>query len=325
MTTQDSDIIANPAWTIAEVSDGGERVTHLSPNDCYYAHLSLYYFSLAYCKDGIVLDAGSGAGYGSNYLAKNGVRQVKAIDISEKAIAFSKDYFQQPNLEYQAMDLQEIIGFEPHSFDFIFSSNTLEHVPDLRKFFQKAWSLLKSDGSMMIVVPPIAHEIDWSRNIDNVYHLNIWTPRQWYHVLNMYFDEVRPYWHGFDIPGVNLDFHNTPEETVIDEKDFTFKQVSLEEFYTHPTLSVIFIVRQPRDKGLLPDLEEPLTFVDKSFTRPFQEKPEPETPPWIRQKYLVLRHLINRSKEILQEEGLVAVIKEFGAFFARKLGLSKQD
>ena len=30
-----------PEWTVADISDGGERITHLYPNDCYFAHLSV--------------------------------------------------------------------------------------------------------------------------------------------------------------------------------------------------------------------------------------------------------------------------------------------
>jgi hypothetical protein len=50
---------------IDEIMNKGERVTHLYPNDCYYGHLSIYYFALQFCQGGTVLDAGSGAGYGS--------------------------------------------------------------------------------------------------------------------------------------------------------------------------------------------------------------------------------------------------------------------
>ena len=43
---------------IALISDGGERVLHLYPNDCYFAHLSIYRFALDLCRGRTVLDAG---------------------------------------------------------------------------------------------------------------------------------------------------------------------------------------------------------------------------------------------------------------------------
>jgi hypothetical protein len=61
---------------VQEISDGGERVTHLERNFVYYVHLSIYDFALQFCQDGLVLDAGSGAGYGSAYLAGSGARHV---------------------------------------------------------------------------------------------------------------------------------------------------------------------------------------------------------------------------------------------------------
>ena len=45
-----------------EIAFGGERVTHLYPNDLYYAHLSIYWFASKFVKDKIVLDAGCGDG-----------------------------------------------------------------------------------------------------------------------------------------------------------------------------------------------------------------------------------------------------------------------
>jgi hypothetical protein len=32
--------------SVEEINVGSERVTHLYPNDCYYARLSIYYFFL---------------------------------------------------------------------------------------------------------------------------------------------------------------------------------------------------------------------------------------------------------------------------------------
>jgi len=102
---------AAPAWSYEEISGGGERVTHLYPNYCYYAHLSVYYFATQFCQGGHVLDAGSGGGYGSNYLAEKGAKYVNAVELSEVSVAFSQNHFQKPNLRYQVMNLENITGF----------------------------------------------------------------------------------------------------------------------------------------------------------------------------------------------------------------------
>ena len=76
--------------------DGGERVTHLYPNDCFVAHRSLYHFVVPFIADATVLDAGSGAGYGAAHLADHGARQVLGVDASPKAVAFSRHHFPPP-------------------------------------------------------------------------------------------------------------------------------------------------------------------------------------------------------------------------------------
>jgi 2-polyprenyl-3-methyl-5-hydroxy-6-metoxy-1,4-benzoquinol methylase len=254
-------------WSVEEVSESGERVTHLYPNDCYKAHLSIYHFATQFCQGGIALDAGSGAGYGTAYLAENGARFVWGVELSDKAVAFSRHYFKRPNLRYRQSDLQAISDFPDRSFDMIFSSNVLEHVPDVTAFFRAASRLLKPEGALVIAVPPIIRESDWAENIDNIYHLNIWTPRQWQHTLSLFFSEIEPYWHGFHKPGATLDFMNTPEQSSMSEKDFIFTPISMEALYKDSSLTVIFVARKPRAEDELPPPSAPLTFVEGSFTK----------------------------------------------------------
>ena len=54
------------------IRENYERVSHLHSDHVYYGHLSIYHFTLQYCIGGQVLDAGSGAGYGSKRLADKG-------------------------------------------------------------------------------------------------------------------------------------------------------------------------------------------------------------------------------------------------------------
>lgn len=98
------------ALEIMAIGNGGERMTHLYPNDCYYAHLSLYRFAAVLAAGKRVLDAGSGAGYGAAYLATHGARQVLGLDISAEGIAFSQRHFRHPNLTFARRDIQALPG-----------------------------------------------------------------------------------------------------------------------------------------------------------------------------------------------------------------------
>ena len=268
MDNKQSTIAKSPSWNIEEITAEGERVTHLYPNDCYYAHLAVYCFASQFCKNRIVLDAGSGAGYGTAYLADHGARDVIGIELNETAVAFSQQNFQRQNLLYKMMDLQIFSGFPPCTFDLIFSSNVLEHVPNVLSFFKSAWQIIKPDGKLLITVPPITREMDWEENIANKYHLNIWTPRQWFSVINQFFEKIQPFWIGFNKPGVSLDFHNTPGQCSIDEKDFVFTPVPLDYYYQVPSLGILFMAEIPLPEKEILSKENQVIFVDNSFTRP---------------------------------------------------------
>lgn len=259
--------VCKSSFDCTYITDAGERVTHLYPNDCYYAHLSIYYFALQYSKDKIVLDAGSGAGYGTSYFAEEGARFVCGIDVSSKAISFSQDHFKRHNVKYQVMDLQETTGFSKNYFDLIFSSNTLEHIPNVTLFLQNAWQLLKREGVMVIAVPPITNEELRKANEKNRYHLNIWSPLQWHHVLSQFFLEVGCYQHQFEKKGIELNFANNPEQSFITEEDFLFSPVSLDQLTESCSITAIFVVRKPLPMSEIPLPNYAVSFIDGSYTR----------------------------------------------------------
>jgi 2-polyprenyl-3-methyl-5-hydroxy-6-metoxy-1,4-benzoquinol methylase len=296
-----------------DISDSGERVTHLYPNDCYYAHLSIYRFASKYSQDKLVLDAGSGAGYGTAYFADEGARFVWGIDVSSKAVAFSLYHFQRPNLRFQVMDLQEISGFPNHYFDLIFSSNTLEHVPDVSLFLQRGWELLKPEGVMIVAVPPIIDEETRALNVANLYHLNIWSPRQWHHVLRQFFSEIECYMHHFEKPGITLDFGNTPEQTIVNEEDFLFLPISLERLSEIGTITAMFVARNPRPKDELPSPGSGISFVDDSFTR------SPPSPVHVADSSNKHRHLLRIAWNLVRHYGLLALMREAYQFCLRRL------
>lgn len=115
-------------WQMIEIiaiSNGGERATHLYPNDCYYAHLSLHRFAAQLAAGKRVLDAGSGTGYGANYLASHGARQAVGLDISADSVAFSQRHFRRPNLRFRCQAILTLPGVAPGSIELIICSSAL--------------------------------------------------------------------------------------------------------------------------------------------------------------------------------------------------------
>lgn len=257
-------------WQMSEIvaiSNGGERVTHLYPNDCYYAHLSLYRFAVQFAVGKRVLDAGSGTGYGAGYLADQGARRVVGLDISADGIAFSQRHFRRQNLRFMRQDIQTLPGVMPGSIELLICSNVLEHLPNVSTFLHAAHRVLSHNGEMLIAVPPVIHEYSRLENLANPYHINVWSPAQWYSALQHFFADVQCYQHISTRPDIALDFMNRPQETVITEADFAFLPVTLDQWLANPTMTLVILARMPREQTMLPRADEKLPLIDNSVTK----------------------------------------------------------
>jgi 2-polyprenyl-3-methyl-5-hydroxy-6-metoxy-1,4-benzoquinol methylase len=243
---------------------GGERVAPFRRNFTFYAHLSIYRFALPFCRGKSVLDAGSGTGYGAAFLAERGCRQVCAVELDSVAVAFSRALFSQPNLEYRVGDVQELKEFRQSSFDVIFSSNVVEHLPRATAFFRRACEVLMPTGMLIMAVPPVTCKASQVQDLLNPYHVNSWSPRHWHTVLSQYFQEIDCYRHGSRAPQPANDASSGPYS----EEDFFFEAVDLDELYQGATHTALFVARGPRAPSSLPAPETPMWFFDHSLTRP---------------------------------------------------------
>jgi SAM-dependent methyltransferase len=235
---------------IALISDGGERVLHLYPNDCYFAHLSIYRFALDLCRGRTVLDAGSGSGYGAAYLAREGALQVTAVEFDDSAVLFRRAHFPMPNLQYHQGDISQIGSTLPHSeFDLIYTSNVVEHIQDVAGFLRGTVLCLKAGGTLVFAVPPIVSQERLDDDLRNPHHINHWSPHQWRDALSRYYRDVVPYRHSYESSGIALDFANTPAQTRVNENEFLFEAVTLEQLYALHTFTVLFVAQDPIDEA----------------------------------------------------------------------------
>lgn len=312
-------------WSAEEISEGGERVSHLHKDWAFYGHLSIYDFATQFCKDAYVLDVGSGAGYGTPCLADAGAHYVIGIDSNEKAVAFSKYHFKRPNLEFQEMSAEKMHDLPPRHFDFIYTSNTLEHVADIPGFLRIAWSLLKPTGALLVAVPPITDERLQYLNIINPHCLNVWSPRQWYSVLDRFFGDITPYLHGVEKIGAFLRPEHMTTGSTLTEKSFVFAPATVDDMYSVFTVTAIFVARGPRTESALPSKNYQLEFVDESFTRPHGY-----IDPEIRKrlgKYFEeaeetsMRKLLRSAITMLHTRRSLAMLIETARFVSKKLSI----
>lgn len=102
-----------------------------------------------------MLDAGSGPGLNSIYLAKLGAK-VSLLDIAPEALDIAKQYFDEMNLK-----ADYVVGsifsmpFADESFDVVWNTGVLEHFePELRKkAFSEMFRVLKKGGKILTLNP----------------------------------------------------------------------------------------------------------------------------------------------------------------------------
>jgi SAM-dependent methyltransferase len=307
----------------SKINEDGERVSHLHRTHFFYAHLSIYDFAVPFCKDAVVLDAGSGAGYGAAHLADAGAEHVLGIDVSERAVEFSKHHFRRDNLDFRRMSVERVADLLPQRFDVIFSSNTLEHVPDVMGFLRGAWSLLKPEGVLLVAVPPITDDRLLYLNLINDYHVNLWSPRQWSFALGQFFDEVSPYLHGVGRVGEDFRPEHAGTDSALTEKDFAIERGTVDDMYDRFTLTAIFAARGPHPQSSVSSAASLPEFVDDSFTR------EPGyIPPSLRKKlrryfepHEPPRSLLARAFHVLRSRGVFALGREMAAYAKKRLDL----
>lgn len=136
-----------------------------------------------------VLDVASGAGYGTALLAERAARAC-GTDIDSETVAFAKNHYKAPNLEYCQGSLVAL-PFPAGSFDAVVSFETIEHIPgDLhQKFMDEVLRVLSPDGFLVISTPD-KHIYSELVDYKNEFHLKEYYRQEFNDFLKQFFPNV---------------------------------------------------------------------------------------------------------------------------------------
>lgn len=105
-------------------------------------------------KDKVVLDIACGSGYGTDYLAGRGAKEVIGSDINEATVRRNQAYYHKTNLRFQAADALKL-PFENDKFDVVVSLETIEHFSEDKQndFLKELKRVLKPEGLIVLSTP----------------------------------------------------------------------------------------------------------------------------------------------------------------------------
>ena len=112
---------------------------------------------------GRVLEIGAGTGWQARSLENHGYN-VSAIDLTSSEYRVNRVW---PVTEYDGKN----IPFEDNTFDIVFSSNVLEHIPHIYEFQKEIHRVLKPNGVALHVLPSSS----WRFWTNITYPLRSWT------------------------------------------------------------------------------------------------------------------------------------------------------
>ena len=169
----------------------GERIVPGKVNaDLLNEHLCRYRFAQLLVKGKVVLDIGSGVGYGSKILAEK-ASSVVAIDLSEEAVRYANEQYAGDNIEMLVGDGRGL-PLASDSVDVVVSFELIEHLHSQQAHLHEVDRVLKPNGLTVISTP---NRIFYSQesNQTNPFHTREFDFREFNSFLKSVFSCVEIY------------------------------------------------------------------------------------------------------------------------------------
>ena len=162
----------------------GERMIPES-SDCFtfWEHIYRYAFACRFVGNKRVLDIACGEGYGSAALQRAGATQVIGVDISEEVCCHVRAKYGIDARQASAEQIPVADG----SIDVIVSFETIEHVPDPRRFLDECVRILIPGGRLIISTP---NKGIYGGDSPNPYHCSEMTEDEFSSTLRATFGKV---------------------------------------------------------------------------------------------------------------------------------------
>jgi 2-polyprenyl-3-methyl-5-hydroxy-6-metoxy-1,4-benzoquinol methylase len=121
----------------------------------WHVHKDLRQWMFKHSGKADILDAGSGFGQYSFYLAKNHPDyRILAVDVKEEQVRDCNEFFTKAGLKNVTFRVDDLVTFrQPESFDLILSVDVMEHILEDVQVFQNFYASLRPGGMVLINTP----------------------------------------------------------------------------------------------------------------------------------------------------------------------------
>ena len=136
-------------------------------------HVERYRFAAEHARPGRLLDLACGVGYGTRLIAdeREDIESLLGVDLSPEAIGYATREYAGDRVRYEIGDAMTFRQDAPEFFETVVSLETIEHVPDPVRFFERLASFV-APGGVLIGSVPTTPSVDL-----NPHHLHDFTER----------------------------------------------------------------------------------------------------------------------------------------------------
>jgi SAM-dependent methyltransferase len=147
-------------------------------------HFARYRWAASFCNGRSALDAGCGAGYGSELINQAGAAGVMAIDVSETALELARASVSE-GVTCRSGDVMAL-PFDDATFDLVVCFEVIEHVDDPERALDELSRVLAPDGLLLVSSPNRDRYVP-----GNPHHRHEYTRRELQESLDRRFEAAR--------------------------------------------------------------------------------------------------------------------------------------
>lgn len=155
----------------------------------YAEHITRYQSALPLVKGKVVLDIACGSGYGTQLLSLH-AKKVYGVDVDGTSVQYATQNYGAPNIEYRVGN-GESIPLDDNSVDVVTTFETIEHIPDYKKFIREIKRVLKPNGIALVSTP---NDLEFAEG--NHFHLHEFVYKELINLIKKDFKHVDPYFQG---------------------------------------------------------------------------------------------------------------------------------